>query len=131
MWEVCFERKNKFHFILTNNEIYFLKCLSPLIFSLIFLLLFHPLSIFGFNIIEEYCNFDLSKKYNIQPVCSSCERSKSISLDDSGIPLSIVNVRRASPNFCNLSGYLLPPTRLPPIARSQLLARAIISLYYL
>ena len=67
----------------------------------------------------------------IQPVYSSGERSQSISLDDSGIPLSIVNVRRASPNFCNLSGYLSPPTRLPPIAGSQLLARAIIGLYYL
>ena len=66
----------------------------------------------------------------IQPVYSSSERSQSISLDDSGIPLSIVNVRRGSPNFCNLRGYLSPPTRLPPIAGSQLLARAIVGLYY-
>ena len=57
--------------------------------------------------------------------------SQSICLDDSGTPLSNVNVRRASPNFCNLSGYLSPPTRLPPIAGSQLLARAIVGLYYL
>ena len=57
-------------------------------------------------------------------------RSQSISLDDSGIQLSIVNVRRVSPNFCNLSGYLSPPTGLPPIAGSQMLARSIVSLYY-
>ena len=66
----------------------------------------------------------------IQPVYSSGEWSQSLSLDDSAIPLSIVNVHRVSPNFCKLSGYLSPPTRLPPIAGSQLLARVIISLYY-
>ena len=43
---------------------------------------------------------------------------------------SNANVRRASSNFCNFSGYLSPPTRLPAIARSQKLARAIINLYY-
>ena len=37
------------------------------------------------------------------------------------IPLSNVMVHRASTNFCNLSGYLSPPTRLPPITGSQLL----------
>ena len=67
----------------------------------------------------------------IQPVHSSSESSQSISLDDSGNPLSIVNVLRASPNFYNLSGYLSPPRRLPPIAGLQMLARAIVSLYYL
>ena len=73
----------------------------------------------------------ISLVFLIQPVYSSSERSQSISLDDSGIPLSIVNIDRASPNFCNLSGYLSPPTRLPPIAGSQLFARAIVGLYYL
>ena len=38
----------------------------------------------------------------IQPVFSSGERSQSISLCNSGIPLSIVKVCRASPNFSNL-----------------------------
>ena len=66
----------------------------------------------------------------IQPVYSSGERSHGISLDNSGNPLNIVNVCRGSPNFCNLSGYLAPPTWLPLIAGSQMLARAIISLYY-
>ena len=32
---------------------------------------------------------------------------------------------------CNLNSYLSPPTRLPPIAGSQLLARAIVGLFYL
>ena len=67
----------------------------------------------------------------IQPVYSSSERSQSISLDNLCNPLSIVNVCRGSPNFCNLSGYFSPLTRLPPIAGSQLLVRAIVSLYYL
>ena len=53
-----------------------------------------------------------------------------MSLGDSGKPLSNVNAHRASPNFCNLSGYLSPLTRLPLIAGSQTLARAIVSLYY-
>ena len=66
----------------------------------------------------------------IQPVYSSIERSQSISLNDSGNPLNIVNILRGSPNFCNLSGYFSPPTRLPPIARSQTLARSIISVYH-
>ena len=66
----------------------------------------------------------------IQPVYSSGEKSQSISIDNSVKPLSIVNVRRASPNFCNLQGYLSPSTRLPSIVGSQTLARAIVSLYY-
>ena len=66
----------------------------------------------------------------IQPVYSSGERRQNISLEDSGNPLSIVNGRRASPNLCNLSGNLSPPTRLPLIAWPQMLARAIIILYY-
>ena len=57
--------------------------------------------------------------------------SQSICLDDSRTPLSNVNVRRASPNFCSLSACLSPTTRLPPIAGSQTLAGAIVSLYYL
>ena len=66
----------------------------------------------------------------IQPVYSSDERSQSISLDDSGIPLSNVNIHRVSPNCCNLvaiyhhlQGYL-------SIAVTQMHARAIVSLYY-
>ena len=35
----------------------------------------------------------------------------SVSLDDSGKPLGIVNVCRVSPNFCDLLGYLSPPTK--------------------
>ena len=57
--------------------------------------------------------------------------SQIICFYDSGTPLSNVNVCRASPKFCNLSGYLSPPTRLPLIAGSQLLARATVGLYYL
>ena len=67
----------------------------------------------------------------IQPVYYSGERSQSISLDNPGYPLSIVNVQRMSPNFCNLRGYFSPPTRLPPNVGSKMLARAILSLYYL
>ena len=66
----------------------------------------------------------------IQPVYSSSERSQGICIDNSGNPLSIVNVHRASPNFSSLCDYLSPPTRLPPIAGSQTLARAIKNLYY-
>ena len=57
--------------------------------------------------------------------------SQSVSLDHSVKPLSSVNFRRASPNFYNLSGYISPFTRLPPIAGSQTLARVIVSLYKL
>ena len=46
----------------------------------------------------------------IQPVYSSSKRCQSISLDDSGIPFSILNTQRASPNFCNLSGITYKPT---------------------
>ena len=53
------------------------------------------------------------------------------SLNHSGNTLSIMNVHKASTNFCNLSGYSSPTTRLPPIAGLLMLARAIISLYYL
>ena len=58
----------------------------------------------------------------IQPVYDSGDRSQSISLEDSGNPFSVVNARRAFTYFCNLSGYLAPTTRLPPIAESQTLA---------
>ena len=69
----------------------------------------------------DYNKAELSNNFNvltvlvhlaflIQPVYSSGDSSQSISLDDSGNPLHIVNVRRASPNFCNFSGYLSPPT---------------------
>ena len=54
--------------------------------------------------------------FQIQPVYASGERSQCISLDDSDSALGTDNVRRASPNFCNLSDYMSPPTRLPPIA---------------
>ena len=53
-----------------------------------------------------------------------------MSLDDSDDQLIIVNVHRASQNFCNLSGYLLTPARLPPIAGSPMLSRTIVSLHY-
>ena len=44
--------------------------------------------------------------------------SQSISLDDSGNPLSIVKVNRGSPNFDDLTGYLSPPpVRLTTICR--------------
>ena len=56
--------------------------------------------------------------------------SQSVSLDDSVKPVSKVNVLRASPKFCSLSGYLSPPIRLPPMAGSQMLDRAIESLNY-
>ena len=55
----------------------------------------------------------------------SSERSQSISLENSGNPLNIMNVLKASLNVCNLSGYLSPP-----MSGSQRLARAIVSLYY-
>ena len=42
-----------------------------------------------------------------------------------------LNVMYVVPNFSKLSGYVSSPTRLPPIAGSQTLARVIISLYYL
>ena len=60
----------------------------------------------------------------IQPVYSSGEMSESIRLDNSGNPLSIVNVRRTSLNFWK---YLSPPS----IAGSQMIPIAIASLYYL
>ena len=65
-----------------------------------------------------------------EPATASSGQSQRPSLDDSGRPLNNVNVRRMSLNFCNLSGYFSPPTRLPPIAGSQMLARAIVSFYY-
>ena len=65
----------------------------------------------------------------IQPVYSGGRNQNNI-LDDSGNPLIIVNVRIAFPNVCNLSDFLSPPKRLPAIAGSQTLARAIVSLYY-
>ena len=42
-----------------------------------------------------------------------------------------MNVYRGSPNVWTFSGYLLSPTRLPPIAGLQTLARVFIHLYYL
>ena len=67
----------------------------------------------------------------IKPVYSSSERSQSIILGNSGKPLSILDICRGSPNFCNLSVYLSPPTSLPTIVGSQTLARVILRLYYL
>ena len=57
--------------------------------------------------------------------------SQSLSLDDLGKPLSSVNISRPSPNFCNWSGYSSLPTRLPPIAGLQTLARGTKSICYL
>ena len=82
---------------------------------------------------QQFKSFDVFVylAFLIQPVYTSSQSSQSISLNNLGCPLSIVNVHRASPNVCILSSYLSPPTRLPPIEDSQTLARAIVSLYYL
>ena len=66
-------------------------------------------------------------EFLIQPVYSSGDRSQSISLFNSGHPLSILNICRGSPNLCKLSGNLSPPPRLPSTAGSQPLARVIVS----
>ena len=50
--------------------------------------------------------------------------SQSVSLDNSGKPLSSVNIQRLFPNFpLQLGGYLSPPTRLPAHCRITALAR--------
>ena len=62
--------------------------------------------------------------------------SQSVSLDESGKPLSNVKVLKASPNFLQLQWLFITTykARLSPIAGSKcfkILARAIVSLYYL
>ena len=48
--------------------------------------------------------------------------SQRVRFDNSVKPLSSVNVCRSSPNLqIHISGYFLPPTRMPPIAGLQYL----------